>query len=434
MPVASLDMGFWRTIREVPDWKTVTSEAHMHSTLSTICNVVLLLIATTNFAFAGYDPTQATAPDAMAPLGKSIEGKSSIDFGKMGIGQGIIAHGALTGPATAKALSNVKPDRQQRGGKEMYKKFAPSVVLIVTQDGLGSGFLANESGDIVTNWHVVKGYDKVAVIFKPSGSNSKLQKSDARLGVVAKVDEVRDLALIKVTDVPKDRAPLPLGSLSGLEIGSDVHAIGHPTGESWTYTKGVVSQIRQNYDGSSSQTGVKHNATVIQTQTPINPGNSGGPLFSNQGKLIGVNSFKASGEGLNFAVSVDDVKQFLAAKNSRSAEVSQAKHQKATSECKLNEVYRSNDKTDSMEIVGLDVDCDGKAEAELRTPYDIRKPIILVVDDNKDGVFDVMIADKDRDGYWDFSLRDTDFDKKWDLVCEHRTGEIEATKCEKYVP
>lgn len=399
---------------------------------------IILLLALSKNASAALDGADYAVPDALGVSGKQIEGKGGVDFGKLGISQKTLARGYLFGAETSRALSHVKPDRQQRGGKEiqLYKQFSPSVVLILTKDGLGSGFLVNDSGDIVTNWHVVKGYDKVAVVFKPLMQDAKPQKSDARLGLVTKIDEVRDLALIKVSDAPKGRIPVPLGNLTGLAVGTDVHAIGHPTGEAWTYTKGVVSQIRSNYEWSSQQTSVKHSATVIQTQTPINPGNSGGPLFSNQGKLIGVNSFKATGEGLNFAVSVEDVKQFLSAKDNRSAEALPAKTQNAASkdDCKLTEVYRGDDKASTMEITGIDVDCDGKAEAEIRKPYDTRKPITLVVDDNKDGRFDVMIADKDRDGYWDFSLRDTDFDGQWDLICEHRTGEIEPTKCEKYTP
>jgi S1-C subfamily serine protease len=77
-----------------------------------------------------------------------------------------------------------------------------------------------------------------------------------------------------------------------------------PTGEAWTYTTGVISQYRRAYEWQAEGDPIKHKADIIQTQTPINPGNSGGPLLGDTGNLIGVNSFKASGEGLNFAVSV----------------------------------------------------------------------------------------------------------------------------------
>ena len=97
-----------------------------------------------------------------------------------------------------------------------------------------------------------------------------------------------------------------------MQVGADVHAIGHPAGEAWTYTKGIVSQIRPGYEWQPKAS-VKHVADVIQTQTPINPGNSGGPLISDDGRLIGVNSFKKDGEALNFAVSIGEVEKFLKA-------------------------------------------------------------------------------------------------------------------------
>jgi S1-C subfamily serine protease len=74
-------------------------------------------------------------------------------------------------------------------------------------------------------------------------------------------------------------------------------------------TTGVISQYRQAYEWQVEGDPIKHRADIIQTQTPINPGNSGGPLLSDSSSLIGVNSFKAGGEGLNFAVSVDEVRK-----------------------------------------------------------------------------------------------------------------------------
>ena len=194
---------------------------------------------------------------------------------------------------------------------QIYRAVSSSVVLILTKDGLGSGTLIGPSGDIITNWHVVKGYSSVAVVFKPVIEGREPTREDIKAGQVVKYDEIADLALVKVTEVPQGRNPVRLGDGSDISIGSDVHAIGHPTGEAWTYTKGVISQYRLGYEWEVKDDKFKHHADVIQTQTPINPGNSGGPLFSDSGTLIGVNSFKATGEGLNFAVSVDDVKRFL---------------------------------------------------------------------------------------------------------------------------
>ena len=108
-----------------------------------------------------------------------------------------------------------------------------------------------------------------------------------------------------------------------MAIGADVSAIGHPDDQAWTFTKGIISQYRIGFEW------LNHKADVIQTQTPINPGNSGGPLISEFGSLIGVNSFKESkAENLNFSVSVDEVRKFLARNGNRSVhgtETSKAK-------------------------------------------------------------------------------------------------------------
>jgi S1-C subfamily serine protease len=127
---------------------------------------------------------------------------------------------------------------------------------------------------------------------------------------VAKVDDVTDLALVQIHTPPKVLVSLPLGDVSTLAVGQDVYAIGHPEGESWTFTKGIISQIRANYAWSTT-TGSSHRAKVIQRQTPVNPGNSGGPLLDKNGRLIGINAFRRQGEGLNYAVSVDVIQAFL---------------------------------------------------------------------------------------------------------------------------
>lgn len=187
---------------------------------------------------------------------------------------------------------------------QLYRTISPSVVLVANKEGIGSGSLVSTSGDILTNWHVVSGYEYVAIIFKPTVEGAKPTRDDITLGRVVKYDEIADLALVSTAEVPAGRNPIQLGDAGEIAVGVDVHAIGHPTGEAWTYTKGVISQYRQGYEWRAGGDPIPHKADIIQTQTPINPGNSGGPLISEFGNLISVNSFKAAGEGLNFAVSI----------------------------------------------------------------------------------------------------------------------------------
>ena len=399
---------------------------------------VSMLAAT--FLLAGH---AAAAPDSMGMPGAGAMGefqpgsqiRGSVQVSPDGLKDA--TSGSIFGKQAGQILSRVKPDREVRGAKEaqIYKRFSRSVVLVLTKEGLGTGTLVSASGDIITNFHVIKGAKDVGVIFKPIQEGQKPTKADLVRARIVKVDEVADLALIRVEKVPAGIEPMTIGDKSDIAVGDDVHAIGHPTGEAWTYTRGVVSQIRAAYEWTTDATEANHKANVIQTQTPINPGNSGGPLITSTGKLAGVNTFKSKGEGMNFAIANDEVRRFISTSGDRLASKKATGSQKTAAkdgECQVKEVYRGNSKDDSTAIVGIDTDCDGKAEIEVRTPYDIRKPITLVVDENKDGKPDMILFDTKRTGKWEYSFRDTNFDGKWDLECEHADGELIPTRCVPY--
>lgn len=351
---------------------------------------------------------------------------------------GIPVHSLIQPSArSAQILDGLQPEplAVRRGAREvsLYRKVSPAVVLIVTKTGLGSGTLLNANGDILTNWHVVGSNATVDVVFKPQQGGGQITKADVRLAEVLRIDEVADLALIRVKRIPPGVEPVPLGQGNEIEVGSDVHAIGHPTGETWTYTKGVVSAVRPDYKWTTDDR-TQHHATVIQTQTPINPGNSGGPLLTDDGKLIGVNSFKAKGEALNFAVAVGEVRRFLSGNASRAAGRSQPQGTTASAGagCKPRALYQRENKTDGIRITGVDLNCDGEVDAELRVPVDPKEPMVYAFDRNGDGRPDVLVFSERREAYWELSLWDNDFDGKWDMVGIHEKGEIEPTYYETY--
>jgi hypothetical protein len=135
---------------------------------------------------------------------------------------------------------------------------------------------------------VVKENQEVAIIFKPMNPNGKATADEVVIADVIKIDVQRDLELLRPRSLPNRTVrPLQISS-QDIEVGADVRAIGHPKGEDWTYTKGIVSSVRPDYEW------LAHRATVIQTQTPINPGNSGGPLL--------ISGFLVSKTGLTCAV------------------------------------------------------------------------------------------------------------------------------------
>ena len=168
------------------------------------------------------------------------------------------------------------------------------------------------------------------------------------------------------------------------------------------------------------------------TQTPINPGSSGGPLINDGGRLIGVNSFQAAGEALNFSVSVADVRRFLAAKEQpRSPATSAAA---SSQPCAPKVHYEGRSKDDKGFIRTMDMDCSGKVNGALFVPDDKAEPIEFRMDTNNDGKIDVRVFDEERQGRWKISLWDTDYDGKPDLIGYHPDGKLKPSRFEKYSP
>jgi hypothetical protein len=148
----------------------------------------------------------------------------------------------------ASALASAREPILRGGvGARIFRDAAPGVVLIVVGDGLGSGIILNQVGQILTNWHVVRGAQSIGVMLKPP-VGQRLRPMDMYEAHLKRYDEVADLAVIELDHAPANLVVLKLGDEQGTEVGSTVHAIGHPSGEYWTYTEGVISQIRTGYE------------------------------------------------------------------------------------------------------------------------------------------------------------------------------------------
>ncbi|KXA89982.1 hypothetical protein AKJ61_01690 [candidate division MSBL1 archaeon SCGC-AAA259B11] len=173
-----------------------------------------------------------------------------------------------------------------------------------TQTGVGSGFVYNDSGHIVTNQHVVEGADEILVKFY----NGETVKAEA-----VGSDPYSDLAVIKVnsTNLDCELTPLNFGESSALETGDRVVAVGNPFGLEGTTTFGIVSQT-----GRVLSSGTRYLIPgVIQIDAPINPGNSGGPLLDLSGKVVGITtaiqSQTGTFSGIGYAVPSDLVKRVV---------------------------------------------------------------------------------------------------------------------------
>jgi S1-C subfamily serine protease len=312
--------------------------------------------------------------------------------------------------------------------EKLFATYARSVVLVVLPEGLGSGAVIGKDGTIVTNNHVAGGFKSVGVIFKPRRAGAEPRIAEAVEAKVLYVDEVADLAIIKVAKLPPDVKPFALGDLRKLAVGADVHAIGHPVGESWSYTKGVVSQIRPDYEWRY-ETGPQHRADVVQTQTPINPGNSGGPLLNSAGEIVGLNTFGGGrAQGINFAVAVTEIKRFVALRKDRRAPDAPAAldetmpaaplpaAQRSTPACEVKRLEARRTSRDDATGHLLDTNCDGTVDAILIVPDNKREPIELLIDANQNQTVDAVYVDEDRDLKFDYVLFDTDEDGVTDMI------------------
>jgi len=308
--------------------------------------------------------------------------------------------------------------RKFRGGGDIYTDFSDTVVYIGNYQGesVGAGFLIDKGGLILTNWHVIDKADQVAVWTLPDdGAPSEyvlFEELDPMIGTVVATNKLEDLAIIKVGNFPQKINPVTLGSIKDIRIGDKVYAIGHPEGLPWTFTDGTVSQIRKNHKWKY-KSGSSHKATLIQTQTPINPGNSGGPLFSESGKLIGINTLQAGGQNLNFAVSVEHAKNFIN-KNPDIKKVNpgasimkkdypNAKVQDYNKNGTIDTWYIDENKNGKIDTAFIDDNEDGLIEA-------------ILIDENENGIWEIQIMDDDGNGNPDRALLDNNEDKKPDVI------------------
>ena len=196
---------------------------------------------------------------------------------------------------------------------EAFDKVAPAVVIVSVSgvidysgiipqetEGIGSGFIINEEGYILTNYHVIEGAQEVSVTLS-DGTEAKAK--------VINYDQNQDVAMIKISDENvKVPAVVELGDSDALRPGEEVLAIGTPLSKDFnqTVTSGIISAVSRSVQTSSNVT-----LNLLQTDAAINPGNSGGPLVNTKGEVIGINTAKISAdavEGIGFSIPINDIK------------------------------------------------------------------------------------------------------------------------------
>jgi S1-C subfamily serine protease len=242
--------------------------------------------------------------------------------GLVAVGAVALLGGGLDGSTTTVVTETVAPTRTLAAPtavgamsvNEIYERAASGVVQINSQSGnvsgadqqaLGSGFVVDKNGHIVTNYHVVQGANAIRVGFSNRDTvEAKLVGSDPST----------DIAVLRVSVDANALTPLPLGDSDRVRVGDPVVAIGNPFGLDRTATAGIISALQRLITSPDPRFSIDH---VIQTDAPINKGNSGGPLLDAQGEVIGVNTQIETGGvstgnvGIGFAVPAKTVKNVL---------------------------------------------------------------------------------------------------------------------------
>ncbi|HMI28459.1 MAG TPA: trypsin-like peptidase domain-containing protein [Gaiellaceae bacterium] len=267
-------------------------------------------------------PSRAAGPIAAALLGGGVALVGAAALGKLGDKTTIIREEV--------APNSLAPAVFQTGKREsinaIYRASAPGVVHIETttrvaqqedpffgnpfgtaqtQRALGSGFVLDKAGHIVTNFHVVRGANAIQVSF----SNNERFKAK-----LVGVDPSTDIAVLKVEVKSRALKALPLGNSDGVRVGDQVIAIGNPFGLDRSVTAGIVSAVQRRIE-APNRLSISH---VIQTDAALNHGNSGGPLLNAQGEVIGVNAQIETGGasqgnvGIGFAIPINTVKDVVA--------------------------------------------------------------------------------------------------------------------------
>lgn len=218
-------------------------------------------------------------------------------------------------PRLVEARGDLAADEQAT--IELFERSRDTVVFIATAErvrdfwtrnvmsvprGSGSGFIWDNAGHVVTNFHVLQGANE-AVVKLADGRDYK--------STLVGISPSHDIAVLKIGVDFKRPPALPVGRSDNLKVGQKVFAIGNPFGLDWTLTSGIVSALDRSLPSESGST-IEH---LIQTDAAINPGNSGGPLLDSAGRLIGINTsiYSPSGAsaGIGFAVPVDTVNRVV---------------------------------------------------------------------------------------------------------------------------
>jgi S1-C subfamily serine protease len=279
-------------------------------------------------------------------------------------------------------------DLARRGSKEVgiHRRIAPSTVFLQQGEQTCSGSIIGANGEILTCWHCVRGTGLVDVRLHPQAG-----KKPTRARVI-RVDEEKDLALLKIVEPMAGLPILPLGNAKEIEVGADVYAIGHPLGLHWSFVKGLISQT---YAKRIWQSGAnRHESGVVQSQIDLYTGNSGGPLVSENGQLIGINASKVEGEKFAFAIALPDIKRFLDRGGEVRSETAGVSGPAKKFGCAHKQLARGRNADNTGTVALYDTNCDGKVDVQVLALDGAADDFVIASSSDGSGRVDMVRAHK----------------------------------------
>jgi S1-C subfamily serine protease len=186
---------------------------------------------------------------------------------------------------------------------------AGAVVRVVTPTGAGSGVVLDRDGHLLTNWHVVRGVDRMMVYFKRVGSADAAHATRSQARILAH-SKFSDLALLKVETLPPGLTPPAIAAEIEIRAGAPIHAIGHTGDGRWQHLVATAERVRPNSSWYSTDR-VLHRADVIRAALSGASDLSGAPLFNDRLELIGLGAMMRDDKGELVGVSADTIRAFL---------------------------------------------------------------------------------------------------------------------------
>lgn len=312
------------------------------------------------------------------------------------------------------------PTAKAEGSESPTKGIPPCVVEIRSSTGSGLGIML-DAETVLTNWHVTRQDERPLVDFPAIHENIFETNEKALRGTVVKTDRAKDLALVKVEATPPRSTPAVFEARNPPSPGSVAYTL-VSVGASWKLVETRAREIFPSHIWTDGK--AVHYGTVIKIDAELPPGSSGGPLFTDEGKVAGIVSFKISsdGKGGGYALSAPDIHAFLSSPTCHAPALEYPQPPLQSGRTRDQKAFARSFASENGRL----------ADVLFLYPDNPGAPYTCFMDSNNDGKADTWILDLNRDGRWDYTVFDSDFNGMPDKEAYNENGELVPQKSYPY--